>query len=146
MKRVLTTGFLGCGVALLLFFVAGAVVTYIQHKHQSGRSLPLQPYAPQDQATVPPSLPGRAGQTLGGARLPTARPATGHGLPPVIQPAKTSAAKIPALSGKYVGEVGARLFHRPDCPKIARVRKRIDFPDREQALQNRYKACADCKP
>ncbi|MBI3923154.1 MAG: hypothetical protein HY318_17165 [Armatimonadetes bacterium] len=146
MKRVLTTGCLGCGAALLLFFVAGAVITYIQHKQHSGHSSPFQPYAPPGQATVPPLLPGRAGQTPGGSRRPTARPGTGRGLPPVIQPAKTSATKLPALSGKYVGEVGTRLFHRPDCPKIARVHKWIDFPDREQALQNRYEACTYCRP
>ncbi|MGI6116951.1 MAG: Ada metal-binding domain-containing protein [Bilifractor sp.] len=53
-----------------------------------------------------------------------------------------------STESSYVGNVNSKIFHRPDCPSVKRMKeknKRV-FSSRQEAVNSGYKACKDCRP
>ena len=46
----------------------------------------------------------------------------------------------------YIGNLNSKVFHREDCPNLPAEQNRIIFSSREEAVEEGYTPCGNCKP
>ncbi len=46
----------------------------------------------------------------------------------------------------YVGNKNSKVFHRPDCPSARRLKSKVYFDSREEAIEAGYRPCKRCNP
>lgn len=51
-----------------------------------------------------------------------------------------------AENAAYIGNINSKVFHKPDCWSLPGEENRIYFSTREEAENQGYKACGNCKP
>ncbi|NCO33906.1 MAG: hypothetical protein AUJ92_20100 [Armatimonadetes bacterium CG2_30_59_28] len=139
-------GCLGCGGLIVLYVAVGAVITYFQYRN----SEELHPQPTQSLRAPPPpsasakSAPDASPEAVEGWGEP------GGGAPTssrkAITPVGETLVDLPSSPRQFVGDTRRRVFHRPLCPDIPEAKEMIAFPDREQALQNKYEPCPVCRP
>lgn len=57
------------------------------------------------------------------------------------QPSQSAAAQE-----TYIGNRNSQVFHREDCPNLPAEQNRVLFSSREEALEEGYTPCGNCKP
>ncbi len=55
-------------------------------------------------------------------------------------------ATLKASQGPYIGNARSRRFHRPDCPRARRIRRRVIFRSLEEAFRAGYCPARGCRP
>lgn len=46
----------------------------------------------------------------------------------------------------YIGNAGSKIFHMENCTNLPAEKNRINFADRQRAVEQGYKPCGNCKP
>jgi len=136
--RAFLKGCLGCAVLVVFYLAIGAVITYCQYHHTRR----------EQRATLPTSparviAPGKQSHPMAEEGR---HPIKEEGTTNLIKPVKSLPPSLPPLPYQFVGDVKRRVFHRPLCVDVPEAKNRVNFPDREQALQNQYTPCPVCKP
>ena len=45
-----------------------------------------------------------------------------------------------------IGNLNSKVFHREDCPNLPAEQNRVIFSSREEAVEEGYSPCGNCKP
>lgn len=66
---------------------------------------------------------------------------------PTVEPTQeTTLQTDKPMSEKYIGNKKSKIFHRFNCRSLPGPRNQIEFSDREEAIENNYSPCENCKP
>jgi hypothetical protein len=67
---------------------------------------------------------------------------------PTVTPNPTPTPSGDTTESVYVGNVNSKIFHRPTCPSVKRMKEQNKryFANRESALGSNYTPCKDCRP
>ena len=57
------------------------------------------------------------------------------------QPSQSAAAQE-----TYIGNLNSKVFHREDCPNLPAEQNQVMFSSREEAVEEGYSPCGNCKP
>ena len=100
---------------------------------------------------VPAALVEKGGgmvQTLTGLRVPITlttgkdvAPTPGRDSETTPQPSQSAAAQE-----TYIGNLNSKVFHREDCSNLPAEQNRVLFSSREEAVNEGYSPCGNCKP
>ncbi|MCW8141608.1 MAG: thermonuclease family protein, partial [Planctomycetota bacterium] len=52
----------------------------------------------------------------------------------------------PAPERVYVADERGHRFHRPSCARVPRIRSKLEFRSRDEALDAGQNACGECRP
>ena len=74
------------------------------------------------------------------------------GLPAVIDGAEVSApgqkSDTPKSQGSYIGNVNSKVFHKPDCALVKKMKSenKRAFSTRAEAFEAGFRPCSSCRP
>lgn len=52
----------------------------------------------------------------------------------------------PEKEARYIGNRNTRKFHKPSCHTLPQVHNRVYISERQEALDQKFVACKNCKP
>ena len=63
-----------------------------------------------------------------------------------VQPAQASSRQAAPAAEGYCGNAATKKYHLVSCPNLPSEKNRVWFETSEEALENGYEPCANCKP